>query len=82
MALDGETDIAAARKVLDGHICVMDDVPATMLFLAEPEEVYRYSRKLIGELGPGGFILQSGCDIPADAKLENVQAMVRAAIEG
>jgi len=31
------------------------------------------------ELGPQGFILQSGCDIPANAKLENVQAMVAAA---
>ena len=26
-----------------------------------------------------GFILQSGCDIPANAKLENVKAMVAAA---
>ena len=32
------------------------------------------------ELGPQGFILQSGCDIPANAKLENVQAMVAAAV--
>ena len=36
---------------------------------------------LIRELGPHGFILQSGCDIPANAKLENVRAMVAAAIE-
>jgi len=28
-----------------------------------------------------GFILQSGCDIPTSAKLENVQAMVSAARE-
>jgi uroporphyrinogen-III decarboxylase len=31
------------------------------------------------ELGPAGFTLQSGCDIPTNAKLENVQAMVAAA---
>jgi uroporphyrinogen-III decarboxylase len=30
-------------------------------------------------LGPEGFILQSGCDIPNNARLENVQAMVAAA---
>jgi len=28
---------------------------------------------------PAGFILQSGCDIPTNAKPENVQAMVAAA---
>jgi uroporphyrinogen-III decarboxylase len=34
---------------------------------------------LIEGLGPEGFILHSGCDVPMDAKLENVQAMVAAA---
>jgi hypothetical protein len=34
--------------------------------------------KLIRALGPDGFILHSGCDIPMDAQLANVQAMVSA----
>ena len=50
-------------------------------FLRSPKtNVYNYCSQLIRELGPAGFILQSGCDIPANAKLENVQAMVAAAI--
>jgi uroporphyrinogen-III decarboxylase len=57
----------------------MGDVPATMLAFDTPDEVYEYSTKLIRELGPEGFILHSGCDIPMDAKLPNVQAMVAAA---
>jgi hypothetical protein len=81
MALDGETDIFKAREVLDGHMCIMGDVPASMLFLDTPENVYAYCTRLIRELGPKGFILQSGCDIPANAKLENVRAMVAAAVE-
>jgi uroporphyrinogen-III decarboxylase len=52
-----------------------------MLYLDTPEIVYEYCTRLIRELGPSGFILQSGCDIPANAKLENVQAMVAAAME-
>jgi len=80
MALDGATDIFKARKKLDGHMCVMGDVPATMLYLDNPDQVHEYSTRLIRELGPSGFILQSGCDIPANAKLENVQAMVSAAV--
>jgi uroporphyrinogen-III decarboxylase len=57
----------------------MGDVPATMLAFGTPDEVYEYCIKLIKELGPEGFILHSGCDIPIDAKLPNVQAMVAAA---
>ena len=79
MALDSETDILKAKKVLGDHMCIMGDVPASMLYLESPETVYAYCTKLIRELGPRGFILQSGCDIPANAKLENVQAMVAAA---
>ncbi len=80
MALDGETDIFKAREILDDHMCLMGDVPASMLFLKNPDEVYAYCARLIRQLGPRGYILQSGCDIPANAKLENVQAMVAAAI--
>jgi len=80
MALDGETDIFKAKEVLGDHMCIMGDVPASMLFLDSPDNVYAYCSRLIRELGPEGFILQSGCDIPANAKLENVKAMVAAAI--
>jgi uroporphyrinogen-III decarboxylase len=81
MALDGETDIFKAKKILGNHMCLMGDVSASMLYLDEPEDVFDYSAKLIRMLGPEGFILQSGCDIPANAKLENVRAMVAAATE-
>ena len=79
MALDGETDIFAAKEILGDHLCIMGDVPASMLYLGDPDTVYQYCSHLIQELGPEGFVLQSGCDIPANAKLENVQAMVAAA---
>jgi len=80
LALDGETDIFKAKSILEDHLCIMGDVSASMLYLQEPDEVYTYCTKLIRELGPKGFILQSGCDIPANASLKNVQAMVAAAI--
>jgi hypothetical protein len=79
MALDGETDIFKAKEVLGDHMCLMGDVPAAMLCLGTPDEVHGYTSRLIRELGPEGFILHPGCDIPTNAKLENVQAMVAAA---
>ncbi len=81
VALDGETDIFAAKEILGDHLCIMGDVPASMLYLESPDTVYAYCTRLIRELGPEGFILQSGCDIPANARLENVQAMVAAATD-
>ncbi len=79
LTLDGKTDIFRAKRILDGHMCLMGDVPAAMLSFGTSDEVYEYSTRLIRELGPEGFILHSGCDIPVDAKLSNVQAMVSAA---
>ncbi|MHB8075855.1 uroporphyrinogen decarboxylase family protein [Desulfosporosinus fructosivorans] len=79
LAPDGMTDIFKAKEILGDTMCIMGDVSPSMLTLGTPDEVYKYSRKLIEELGPTGFILHSGCDIPVDAKLENVQAMVAAA---
>lgn len=78
-ALDGDTDIFKAKEVLDGHTCIMGDVPAYLLAFGTEDEVYKYSRNLIERLGSDGFMLQSGCDIPANAKLDNVKAMVAAA---
>ncbi len=76
--LDGETDIFEAKKILGDHMCIMGDVPATMLKLGEPEQVEDYCRRLFREVGAGGgFILSSGCTVPIDAKPENVKAMLQ-----
>ncbi len=76
LALDSKTDIYRAKEVLGGHMCLMGDVPPRMLTLGTPAEVTEYCRRLVGEIGPSGFILSSGCDVPIDAKHENVKAMV------
>ena len=57
----------------------MGDVPCTMLTYGEPEEVTAYVNQLLSDIGPRGWIISSGCDIPSDARGENVLAMSRAA---
>ncbi|MCK4762401.1 MAG: uroporphyrinogen-III decarboxylase [Candidatus Aminicenantes bacterium] len=75
--LDSATDIFKAKEILDGHMCLMGDVPAPLLTLGTPEEVSDYCKKLIDEVGRGGgFILSSGCSVPYDAKFENIKAMI------
>ncbi len=80
MALDGDTDIGKAKAILGDHMCLMGDVPPSMFCFEDSDTVFQYSSRLIREVGPEGFILHSGCDIPENAKLENVQAMVAAAV--
>ena len=78
LALDGTTDIFAAKEVLRNHLCLAGDVHPTLLSIGKPEEVEAYSKRLIDEVGSdGGFILSSGCEIPAAVKAENMRAMVQ-----
>ncbi len=75
--LDSTTDIFKAKEILGSHICVMGDVPASLSSIGTPEEMEVYCKKLIDIVGRDtGFILSSGCTIPADAKFENFKAMI------
>lgn len=77
---DNATNIFKIKEVLGDWMCINGDVPASMLTLGTEEDVYNYSTKLIKEIGPTGFILGQGCDIPQNAKIENIKAMIAAAI--
>lgn len=79
MALDSATDIRRARATLGEHMCLLGDVPPQLLAFGTPEEVTAYVKALLDDLGPRGIIIASGCDIPTNARPENVQAMCQAA---
>lgn len=79
LATDSNTGLFKAKEVLGDHMCLMGDLPAAILTLGTPEEVYNYSCKLVKNLGPKGFILAVGCCVPLNAKVENIKAMISAA---
>lgn len=82
MMLDGFTDMRKARAVLDDRMCLMVDVPASMLAFGTASQVYDYATKLIDDVGPKtGLLLSSGCDCPLNAKHENVDAMIQASLD-
>lgn len=82
LMLDGSTDIRKAREVLDDRMCLMGDVPAQLLAFGSESEVYDYVTKLIDDVGPRtGLIVGSGCDVPFNAKKENVATMIDATAE-
>ena len=75
--LDSTTDIFKAKEVLKDHMCIAGDVPASLSSIGTPEEMEAYCRKLIDIVGKDtGFILSSGCTVPADAKFENFKTMI------
>jgi hypothetical protein len=82
LELDGDTDIFAAKAALGDRMCIMGDVPARLLAFGTKDQVLAYCRRLIERVGrEGGFILSSGCSVPANAKAENVRAMAEAVEE-
>lgn len=76
--LDGASDIFRARKILGTQTSLLGDVPALMLWQAEPPEVEAYCRKLIEEVGKeGAYTMGAGCEIPYNARMENVRTMIQ-----
>ena len=75
--LDSTTDIFKAKEILGDHMCIAGDVPASLSSIGTPEEMEAYCKKLIEIVGKDtGFILSSGCTVPADAKFESFKAMI------
>ncbi|MFC1874255.1 uroporphyrinogen decarboxylase family protein [Chloroflexota bacterium] len=69
-------DMARAKEVLGGHLCIMGNVPSSLLQVGSPQEVEEYCRNLIKVCGKGGgFILTNASSID-EAKAANIKAMV------
>jgi len=70
-----ETDMEKAKEVLGGHLCIMKDVPPSLLHLGTIREVEEYCQKAIDVCGKGGgFIMTATCI--DEAKPENIKAMM------
>jgi len=70
------TDMVRAKEVLKDHVCIMGNVPSTLLQVGSPSEVEEYCKNLIKVCGKGGgFILTNGSSTDT-AKPENIKAMV------
>ncbi|OAA88430.1 uroporphyrinogen decarboxylase family protein [Clostridium ljungdahlii] len=78
---DHITDIRKIKEILGDKMCITGNVPPALTSVGTPEDCYNYARDLV-ELfkDDGGFIMNSGCSVPPNAKRENVEAVVLATL--
>ncbi|MBS7642952.1 MAG: uroporphyrinogen decarboxylase family protein [Candidatus Bathyarchaeia archaeon] len=78
-----KTDVRKAKKILEGHTCIMGGIPPSMLLQETPDKIKEYVRSLLEEMKPGGgFILAPGvADIPKETPSENIKALIEAVEE-
>jgi len=70
------SDIRKVKEVLGGHLCIMGNVPPSLLQTGSPRDVRRYCQELIDVAGKdGGFILAPRSAID-EVKPENLKTMI------
>jgi len=77
-----ESDLGVAKKKLGHILCIKGNVSPSLLAFGTAGEVEDCCKGLIDACAPGGgFILSSGCEVPINARPENIRAMVKTATE-
>jgi uroporphyrinogen-III decarboxylase len=70
------TDMARAKEVLKGHMCIQGNVPSSLLQTGNKEDVIKCCKSLIDVVGKdGGYIMGTG-SVVDEVKPENLKAMV------
>ncbi len=70
-----QTDMEDAKEMIGDRICIMGNVPSSLIQTGTPEKVRDYCEDLIDKVGSEGFILNTGAVVD-QAKPENLKAMV------
>lgn len=77
---DHLTDNYKLKEILGDRMCITGNVPPALTSVGTPEECYNYARELVNIFGDTGFIMNSGCTVPPNAKLENIKAVILATL--
>jgi uroporphyrinogen decarboxylase len=83
LELDYQVELREAKRRIGSKACIQGNVnPTGALLRGSAADILSESRKCINDAAAGGgFILSTGCEVPYEAKIENVKALVRAAKE-
>lgn len=71
-----QTDMVKAKEAIGDRICMIGNIPSSLMISAEPRKVEEYCQHLIEKVGKGGgFIMATGTALD-EAKPENLRAMI------
>ncbi len=72
-------DMARAKSILGGHLCIYGGVPSSLLWGGSPQDVEEYCKDIIKVCGKSGGLILSSTTQMDNVKPENIKAMVDAA---
>jgi uroporphyrinogen-III decarboxylase len=79
---EGDITLAEAKAEYGDRICIMGNFDSMILAFGTVEDARREAIRCLREgMKGGGFVLVTGDEVPANAKLENLRAMVDAVEE-
>lgn len=80
MSLDSPTDIAVLKGRVPPSVMIFGNLsPVDVIMMKNPAEIRRRTHALMREMeGIPNFGVMSGCDLPLDTPMENVNAMIQA----
>ena len=73
--LDERTNIFKAKEILGDHICLEGNLKPSLFTLGTPSKVEKETKQIIDKCAEGGGLIV-GAEIPDDAKLKNIRAMI------
>ena len=69
-------DMVKAKAILGGKVCIMGNVPMSLLATGTVEQVQEYCGKLLNSVGSDGGYIMSSAAVLDDAKFDNVRALI------
>ncbi len=84
LSLDYDVDLEAAKAEVGGRVRIMGNVrPSEVMLLGTPADVRAAAFDCVAKCwdSPRGFTLASGCSLPTETPLANVEAMMAAVAE-
>ncbi len=74
-----QADLPRVRNIIGDHFCLMGNLQPAITVGSNPDVVYKETRKLIDGCGEyGGYIVSTGCEMPANVPVANFYAIKRA----
>ncbi|MCC7463211.1 MAG: uroporphyrinogen-III decarboxylase [Gammaproteobacteria bacterium] len=74
---DGMTSMRKFKDVAGDSMAMLGDVPSVLLSTGTTEAVADYTRNLLALFGNRGLLFCGGCDMPINARPENVETMLQ-----